>query len=110
PRYTERLTMPLSWCLAVLVVTGLAAAELHGGVPGWQAVVPYVTLPPLAIGWLLATSRFQVQVTDGVLHVHGARAPLAAFGPPEVLAGEDLRLWLGPRAERDAWIAMRPWL
>lgn len=102
--------MPVSWGAGVLVIAGLAAAELHSGAGGWRAVVPYATLLPLALLFLLRASRHTVRVSDGILHVRGARAPLSAFGPPEVLEGEALRLWLGPAAERDAWVAMRPWL
>lgn len=101
--------MPLLWALGPLVIAVLAAAELHGGGRGWRAVAPYaLLLPAVALGLGLA-SRRQVRVVDGVLHVSGARAPLSAFGPPEVLSGEALRIWLGPKADQRAWVVVRPW-
>jgi hypothetical protein len=108
--YRERLAVPLSWALLVLVTVGLAAAELHGGSHGWRAVVPYATLLPPAVLALALLSRREIRVVDGVLHVPGARAPLSAFGPPEVLERDALRLWLGPNADAAAWVAVRPWL
>jgi hypothetical protein len=109
PSYRERLVVPLWWVLAALAVAALAAAELHGGAGGLRAVVPYVVLPPLAAVILALLSRKQVRVEDGVLHVPGARAPLTAFGPAEVLDAESLRLWLGPSADATAWVAVPPW-
>jgi hypothetical protein len=109
PSYRERLVVPVWWVVAALAVAGLAAAELHGGAGGLRAVVPYVVLPPLAVAGLALLSRKQVRVEGGVLHVPGARAPLTAFGPPEVLDAASLRLWLGPNADATAWVAVPPW-
>lgn len=108
--YRERLRLPLWWALALLTVAGIAAAELHGGADGARALLPYAVLLPVALGVVVALSRRQVVVRDGVLHVPGARAPLSAFGPPEVLDAAALRLWLGPQADPCAWVATRPWL
>ncbi|MDP9182948.1 MAG: DUF3093 domain-containing protein, partial [Actinomycetota bacterium] len=66
-------------------------------------------LPPLTALGLALLSRRQIRVEDGVLHVPGARAPVTAFGTPEVLEREALRLWLGPHADAAAWVAVRPW-
>ena len=108
--YAERLRVPAWWAVTGLVVALLAAAELHSGAGGWRAVVPYAVLPPLTALALVRLSVREVRVEDGVLHVPGARAPLTAFGPPEVLEGEALRLWMGPHADASAWVAVRPWL
>ena len=108
--YRERLVLPVSWALLVLAVAGLAAAELHSGAGGWHAVLPYAVLLPVAVLALVLVSRQEIRVEAGVLHVPGARAPLSAFGTPEVLESEALRLWLGPNADAAAWIAVRPWL
>ena len=101
--------MPVWWGLAGLGVALLAAAELHSGAGGWRAVVPYVSLPPVALVVLALLSRKQVRVEAGVLHVPGARAPLTAFGPPEVLDAEGLRRWRGPDADATAWVAVPAW-
>jgi hypothetical protein len=109
PSYRERLVVPVWWAVAALVVAGLGAAELHSGADGLRAVVPYLVLPPLAVVALVLLSRKQLRVQDGVLHVPGARAPLTAFGPPEVLDHEALRLWLGVNADASAWVAVPGW-
>ena len=102
--------MPLLWWVVPLAVSLVAAAELHGGADGMRAVVPYAVLPTLTVAGLALLSRAGVTVQDGQLRVPGARAPLTAFGEPEVLDREQLRLWRGTRAQRDAWVRVRPWL
>ncbi len=102
--------VPVSWLAGALVFALIAAAELHTAVRGWAQVLPFVLLvPPVLLGAAL-TARRQVRVEDGVLHVPGARAPLTAFGPPEVVEGPALHRWLGAAGDRDAWVVMRPWL
>ncbi|HUR13236.1 MAG TPA: DUF3093 domain-containing protein [Mycobacteriales bacterium] len=109
PGYRERHLVPVRGVLAVLLVALIAAAELHGGAGGWRTVVPYAGLLPTAVVVLVLLSRGEVRVDDGVLHVPGARAPLTAFGAPEVLDGPALRRALGPEADALAWVAVRPW-
>jgi len=107
--YTERWRPPAWWWLLGLGLSVGAAAELHAGADGWRAVLPYLLLPPLALGALLHLTRQEVRVENGQLHVPGARAPLSAFGPPQVLDKKALQQWRGPRAHRDAWVRVRPW-
>jgi hypothetical protein len=107
--YSERLLVPVGWVLTGLALALLTALSVHGGAGGWRAVVPYAVLPPLAGVVLLVLSRDRLRVEDGVLHVPGARAPLTAFGPAEVLDRPALREWLGVRAQRDAWVRVKPW-
>lgn len=108
-RYRERLLVPVRAVAAVLLVAIIAAVEVHGGAGGWRAVLPYATLLPAAVGGLVVLSRREIRVQDGVLHVPGARAPLTAFGPAELLEGPALRRVLGPEADTTAWVAVRPW-
>jgi hypothetical protein len=108
--YREVQRVPLWWAVIGIGVALGAAAEIHLGAHGWRAVVPYVVLPLAVSAGLAGLSRNRVLVEDGVLHVPGARAPLAAFGPAEVLDRAALRLYLGPAAKRDAWVTVRPWL
>lgn len=108
-RYRERLVVPARAAATVLLVALVAAVELHGGAGGWRAVVPYAVVLPATVAGLLLLSRREVRVEDGVLHVPGARAPLTAFGPAEVLEGPALRRLLGPEADTTAWVAVRPW-
>ena len=107
--YRERLRAPLTWWVAVGGLCLLAALSIHQGASGARSVVPYAVLGPLAVAAPLWLSRHVVEVRDGVLHVPGARAPLTAFGPAEVLQPADVRAWRGVRAQRDAFVSLRPW-
>lgn len=108
--YREVLRVPLWWALIGLGIALGAAAEIHLGAHGARAVVPYVLLPLLTVVALVVLSRQRVYVEHGVLHVPGARAPLTAFGPAQVLDRKALRLQLGVAARPDAWVVVRPWL
>ena len=107
--HRERLVAPVTWWVAGLVVAGFVAATVHSGASGWRAVAPYVVFPLLTVAGLLALSRHRVVVEDGVLHVPGARAPVTAFGPAEVLDATGLRQWRGPRAHPWGFVSLQPW-
>ena len=107
--WRERWPAPVTWWLVGLGLAGGIAAEIHAGADGWRSWVPYLLLPGAALLSLIAMSRQSVVIDAGVLHVPGARAPLTALGPAEVLDREQLRLWRGPRAHRHAWVTVRPW-
>ena len=108
--YEERLVPPVAVWVAVLVVAGISAATLHSGAGGWRSVVPYAVLLPLAVGGLLLSSRGRVRVADGVLHVPGARVPLAVVGGVVPLDREATRRVRGPLAEPRAFVSTRGWL
>ena len=108
--YDERLSAPPWVWAAVLSVSGVSAAALHGGAPGWRAVVPYALLLPLAVAGLLWASRGRVRIADGVLHVPGARIPLDHLGGVTPLTREGTRRVRGPLAEPRAFVATRGWL
>ena len=110
PSYDERLVAPWWWWLLGVGLALMAAFQVHAGGSGARAVVPYVVFPVTVVVLLAVVSRQRLRVRDGQLLVPGARAPLTAFGAPEVLDRTELRLWLGARAHRDAWVAVRPWL
>lgn len=110
PTYTERLRVPLVWAAAALLVAVLLAAEVHGGAGGWRAWVPYAVLPPATLLGVVLASRRRVRLADGVLHVPGARAPVSAFGAPQVLDREALRRRRGPEADARAWVACPAWV
>jgi hypothetical protein len=107
--YHEVLRVPVWWAVIGLGVAFGAAAEFSRPTSA-VALIPWFVLPLGVLAGLVAMSRKRVLVEDGVLHVPGARAPVSAFGPAEVLAREDLRIWMGPRADRNAWVAVRPWI
>lgn len=108
--YEERWAVPPAGWLAALVVAGIAAASLHGGAGGWRAVVPYAVLLPGAVVLLLLASRPRVRVTEGVLHVPGARIGLEHLGGVTPLDREGTRQARGPLAVPRAFVATRPWL
>jgi hypothetical protein len=103
PTYRERLWAPLSWALITLAGAVLVAVSFQ------ESLLLLVGLPLLGVLALVALSRDQLRVDDGVLHVPGARAPITAFGPAEVLDRKALRQWMGVRAQRDAWVRVKPW-
>jgi hypothetical protein len=107
--YEERLTAPPLWWLGGLALAGLLAAAVHSGGSGARAVVPYVVLPLVVLGWLAYASRGRILVADGVLHVPGARIPVSVLGGITPLDRESTRQVRGPLAEPLAFVATRPW-
>lgn len=108
--YRERWGVPWWWWPAAVGLAGLVAAEIHGGVPGSRAVIPYAVLVPLVLLLLARGSRGCVTVKDGVLHVPGARIPVAQLSNGTPLNREAFRLQTGPMADRRAFVVSRPWL
>lgn len=109
PDFDERLRVPLWWWPIGVGMAGLFAAELHGGVPGLQAVLPYLILLPGSILVLAAMSRSRVQVAGGDLVVPGGRhLPVAAIAGARGLGPEGVRALLagGPGLV----VARRPWV
>jgi hypothetical protein len=110
PAFRERWVVPLVWWPCALGLATLVAAELHSGAPGVRAWLPYVALLPLTVALLAFGSRGTITVTDGVLHVPGARIPLAALADGVVLDRESFRVQTGPMADPRAFVVSRPWL
>lgn len=99
--YDERLTVPLWWWPGALVVSGLLAAVVHSGAGGARAVVPYAVALPVTVVLLLRASRGRIRVADGVLHVPGARVPVALVDRVVPLDAASLRRLAGP--QRHPW-------
>jgi hypothetical protein len=108
--YHERWIVPLVWWPCTLGIATLVAAELHSGAPGTRAVLPYAVLLPLAVILLSAGSRGSIRVADGLLHVPGARIPIAQLADGVVLDREAFRVQTGPMADPNAFVISRPWL
>ncbi|MEX2290185.1 MAG: DUF3093 domain-containing protein [Mycobacteriales bacterium] len=108
--YEERLVAPSLWWAGALGLALLGAAALHGGGDGPRAVLPYALLPVLALTGVALASRGRVQVAEGVLHVPGARIPLAHVGAVTPLDREATRRVRGPLAEPRAYVVTRAWL
>ncbi len=103
PTYRERLWAPASWMVITLGGAALIALSFR------ESLALLVGLPVVGVVALVLLSRQVLRVQDGVLHVPGARAPLSAFGPAEVLDRTALRERMGIRAQRDAWVRVPPW-
>jgi hypothetical protein len=110
PTYRERWIVPLVWWPCALGLATLVAAELHSGAPGVRAFLPYTVLLPLTVILLAAGSRGSITVTDGVLHVPGARIPIALLADGVALDREAFRIQTGPMADPRAYVVSRPWL
>lgn len=110
PPYEERLVAPPLWWLGGLGVALLIAAGIHSGGSGPRAVVPYVVLPLAVVGWMAYASRGRIRVADGVLHVPGARIPVAALGGATPLDRDATGQVRGPLAQPLAFVVTRPWL
>ncbi len=108
--YRERWIVPLVWWPCALGLATLIAAELHGGVPGVRAVLPYAVLLPLTAALLATGSRACITIADGVLHVPGARIPIALLKDGVALDRESFRVQTGPMADPRAYVVSRPWL
>jgi hypothetical protein len=103
PTYRERLWVPPSWVAIALAGAVLVAVSLR------QDLLLVAALLGAAVLLLVWLSRDQLRVEEDVLHVPGARAPLTAFGPAQVLDRAALRQRMGIRADRDAWVRVKPW-
>lgn len=110
PDWDERLRVPGWYWPAGLALALLLAAPVHGGVGGVRAWLPYVVAPVVAVVVLQRASRGRVRVADGVLHVPGARVPVAVLGAVRPLDVEQTRRLRGPTADVRAHVATRPWL
>jgi hypothetical protein len=110
PAYRERWIVPLIWWPCALGLATLVAAELHSGAPGMRAVIPYAVLLPLTAVLLATGSRGCITVVDGVLHVPGARIPIALLSDGVALDRESFRVQTGPMADPRAYVVSRPWL
>jgi hypothetical protein len=101
--FRERLWVAPSWVAITLGAAVLIAVSFR------QELLLLVGLPLLAVLLLLWLSRDELRVESGTLRVPGARAPITAFGPAEVLDRAALRQRMGVRADRDAWVRVKPW-
>jgi hypothetical protein len=108
--YRERWVPPPHWWLGALALAALVAAEIHSGAPGLRAVLPYAVLLPLTVLLLAVGSRGEIRVEGGVLHVPGARIPIARLDHGVALDREAFRQQTGPMLDPHAFVVSRPWL
>jgi hypothetical protein len=108
--WDERLSVPPWYWPVGLAVSVLLAAAVHSGYDGVRSWLPYLLLPGTAMALLARSSSGRVRVVAGVLHVPGARVPLAVVGAVRPLTAEETRRLRGPGADLRAYVATRAWL
>ena len=95
--------------MAALTLSGLVAAEISSVTPG-NRLLPYLVLLPLTLLLLANGSRGSLRVEGAVLHVPGARIPIAQLDHGVVLDREAFRQQTGAMADPRAFVVSRPWL
>lgn len=110
PVYAERLAAPWWWWPFALLVAGIVAAEVHGGVAGLLSVLPYAICFPLTVAALLYLSRAQIVLTaGGLLTVQGARIQVDHLAGGTAYDPETSRVLLR-RADPLAFTSIRPFV
>lgn len=105
--YDERLRVPLWWWPGTLAILLLLAAVVHSGADGLRSWLPYLVAVALTAVLLLRASRGRVRVADGVLHVPGARVPVALVDRAVPLDPVSLRRLSGPQRHPWAFLARK---
>lgn len=108
--YHERLRVPISWWLLMLVAAILLATEVVAGF-GWAlALASYAVIIGAPASMLASWGRTRVEVRGGELRAGGHRLPLAAAGEVAALDDAQTRAMRGPRADPSAFMLVRPYL
>jgi Protein of unknown function (DUF3093) len=108
--YDERLRVPLWWWPGTLAILLLLAAVVHSGADGVRSWLPYVVAVALTVVLLLRASRGRVRVAEGLLHVPGARVPVALVDRAVPLDPVSLRRLSGPQRHPWAFLARKGFL
>lgn len=107
-RYGERLWLgPLGWVLVIAfgVVLGVALLPVDRTL---ALVVGVLGVAGGIVVAVLTTPR--VEVSGGTLRAGSAHVPVRLLGPARELAGEELRVELGPSLDARAYLCLRGWL
>lgn len=105
--YDERLSVPLWWWPGTLAVLLLLAGVVHSGADGVRSWLPYVVAVALTVVLLLRAGRGRVRVEEGLLHVTGARLPVALVDRAVPLDPASLRRLAGPQRHPWAFLARK---
>ncbi|NUR72498.1 MAG: DUF3093 domain-containing protein [Hamadaea sp.] len=118
PRLTERLTVPWWWWPLGGALAALAAGEIGLGAPGPRGWAPFAVLLPLTAALLLWFSRLRLRVADNesgpefeiTFGNDRAHLPLSAIREVVALDASGRADLLGPYADPDAFVVLRPWI
>lgn len=108
--YEERLSVPLWWWPGTSSVLLLLAAVVHSGAGGVRSWLPYVAAAVLTVVLLLRAGRGRVRVSEGLLHVPGARVPVALVDRAVPLDPVSLRRLAGPQRHPWAFVVRKGFL
>jgi hypothetical protein len=108
--YVERLYVTWYWWPLPLLAALILAAEIHGGVGGVRAWLPYVLLLPLTAALIFQTGRARIAVEDGTLRVGDGRLPLELVSEVEAFGPAEKRRVLGPQLDPAARVLHRGWV
>ncbi|HEX2145072.1 MAG TPA: DUF3093 domain-containing protein [Glycomyces sp.] len=113
-RYAERMGLPLSGWLAVIVVAVLAGALSNFGDLRWWRIAASIVimLVPVVGAWWLGRLQVRVVETDGEvwLHVDDAKIPMSAVADVQVLEPVAYSDALGVAQHPLAFTVQRPWI
>jgi hypothetical protein len=108
--YHERLRVPISWWLLMLVAAIILATEVIAGW-GWAvALVSYGVIIGAPAAMLVSWGRARVEVHSGELRAGKHRLALTAAGKVAALDEAQARAMRGPRADPTAFMLVRPYL
>ncbi len=108
--YAERLYVTWYWWPLPLLAALILAAEIHGGVGGVRALLPYVLLVPLTAALIFQTGRARIAVEDGALRVGDGRLPLEFVSEVEAFGPAEKRRVLGQQLDPAARLLHRGWV
>jgi hypothetical protein len=110
PSFDERLSVPLRWWPAVLMIVGFGIFELGAGF----TYVVYIPVAVFLVGFfivpLLLAGRIRVRVQDGKLIAGKDELPVTTITTIQPLDREAARLRLGPQADPAAKTVIRGWI
>jgi hypothetical protein len=110
PSFDERLSVPLSWWPAVLMIVAFGILEMASGF----TLVVYIPVAVFLIGFfivpLVLSGRVRVRVADGKLIAGEHEVPVTALTSIQPLDREATRLQLGPKADPAAITVVRGWI
>lgn len=110
PSFDERLSVPLSWWPAVLMIVTFGIFEMASGF----TLVVYIPVAVFLIGFfivpLVMSGRARVRVQDGRLLAGEHEIPVTALTSVTPLDRDAARLQLGPKADPAATTIVRGWI
>jgi hypothetical protein len=110
PSFDERLSVPLSWWPAVLMIVTFGIFEMASGF----TLVVYIPVAVFLIGFFIVplalSGRARVRVQDGKLIAGEHELPVTSLTSIQPLDREAARLQLGPQADPAAITVVRGWI